>query len=217
MQMNRRNFVAAFGAGLALGATSRLSLAQDSGPIRIGALNPVTGAGSPYGTGMQKMILAAAETVNAAGGAAGRQIQVFAEDSQTNPQAARARGEEADRGQQRAGHPRHLVVGRDARGAAAVPRGQHPDPAHLRRARPVRPQRHRRARLSLPHAERPHRALLCRDVQEGRLQARRHHGVQQCLGPRTDRGLRQGLEGHGQRHRREGRLRAEPDRAIAPS
>ena len=37
---------------------------------------------------MQKMILAAAETVNAAGGAAGRQIQVFAEDSQTNPQAA---------------------------------------------------------------------------------------------------------------------------------
>jgi branched-chain amino acid transport system substrate-binding protein len=87
MQINRRNFVTTLGAGLALGATSRLSLAQDSGPIRIGALNPVTGSGSPYGTGMQKMILAAAETVNAAGGAAGRQIQVMAEDSQTNPQA----------------------------------------------------------------------------------------------------------------------------------
>jgi len=42
-----------------------------------------TGTGSPYGTGMQKMIVVAAETVNAAGGAAGRQIQVFAEDSQT--------------------------------------------------------------------------------------------------------------------------------------
>ena len=71
MQMNRRDFVTAIGAGLTLSATSKLSLAQDSGPIRIGALNPVTGAGSPYGTGMQKMILAAAETVNAAGGAAG--------------------------------------------------------------------------------------------------------------------------------------------------
>jgi len=36
---------------------------------------------------MQKMILAAAETVNAAGGVLGRPIQVFAEDDQTNPQA----------------------------------------------------------------------------------------------------------------------------------
>lgn len=88
MKMNRRNFVAALGAGLTLSATSKLSLAQGSGPIRIGALNPVTGAGSPYGTGMQKMIIAAAETINAAGGAAGRKIEVIAEDSQTNPQAA---------------------------------------------------------------------------------------------------------------------------------
>jgi len=88
MQMNRRNFVTTFGAGLTLSATTGLSLAQDSGPIRIGALNPVTGAGSPYGTGMQKMILAAAETVNAAGGVLGRQVQIVAEDSQTNPQAA---------------------------------------------------------------------------------------------------------------------------------
>jgi branched-chain amino acid transport system substrate-binding protein len=87
MQMNRRKLVTTLGAGLTLGATSQLSFAQDSGPIRIGALNPITGSGSPYGTGMQKMILAAAETVNAAGGAAGRQIQVLAEDSQTNPQA----------------------------------------------------------------------------------------------------------------------------------
>jgi branched-chain amino acid transport system substrate-binding protein len=88
MQINRRDLVVALGAGLALGASSRLSFAQESGPIRIGALNPITGSGSPYGTGMQKMILAAAETVNAAGGAAGRPIQIFAEDGQTNPQAA---------------------------------------------------------------------------------------------------------------------------------
>lgn len=87
MQMNRRQFVATLGAGLALSASSKASWAQ-SGPIRIGALNPITGAGSPYGTGMQKMILAAADSVNAAGGVLGRQIQIVAEDSQTNPQAA---------------------------------------------------------------------------------------------------------------------------------
>lgn len=87
MQMTRRSFVAALGAGFTLSWAARQALAQDSGPIRIGALNPVTGTGGPYGTGMQKMILAAAETVNAAGGVLGRQIQIFAEDDQTNPQA----------------------------------------------------------------------------------------------------------------------------------
>lgn len=87
MKMNRRNFLTALSAGLTLSAGSKFSFAQDSGPIRIGALNPITGSGSPYGTGMQKMILAAAESVNAAGGVLGRPLQVFAEDSQTNPQA----------------------------------------------------------------------------------------------------------------------------------
>jgi branched-chain amino acid transport system substrate-binding protein len=87
MQTNRRRFVAGLGAGLTLSALPASSWGQDSGPIRVGALNPVTGSGSPYGTGMQKMISAAADTVNAAGGVLGRQIQIFAEDDQTNPQA----------------------------------------------------------------------------------------------------------------------------------
>jgi branched-chain amino acid transport system substrate-binding protein len=56
--------------------------------FRIGALNPVTGAGSPYGSGMQRMIAAAVEAINAAGGAHGRRIEVVSEDSQTSPQAA---------------------------------------------------------------------------------------------------------------------------------
>jgi len=56
--------------------------------FRIGALNPVTGAGSPYGSGMQRMIGAAVEAINAAGGANGRRIEVFSEDTQTSPQAA---------------------------------------------------------------------------------------------------------------------------------
>jgi branched-chain amino acid transport system substrate-binding protein len=63
-------------------------LAQAQATFRIGALNPVTGAGSPYGPGMQKAILMAVEEVNAAGGAGGHKLEVFTEDTQTQPQAA---------------------------------------------------------------------------------------------------------------------------------
>ena len=66
-------------------AAPALAQAQE---FRIGALNPVTGAGSPYGPGMQKAILLAVDEVNAAGGAGGRKLVVFTEDTQTQPQAA---------------------------------------------------------------------------------------------------------------------------------
>src|ERR1044072_5400497 len=88
MKIDRRKFVAGLGAGVTISATSGISFAQSSNPIRIGALNPVTGAGSPYGTGMQKMIIAAADRIKDAGGVAGRKIEVIAEEGQTNPQAA---------------------------------------------------------------------------------------------------------------------------------
>ena len=83
----RRQFVGGLAATSTLVGAPSIVRAQDQ-TFRIGALNPVTGSGGPYGTGMQKMILAAAEAVNAAGGAAGRKLEVFAEDSQTSPQAA---------------------------------------------------------------------------------------------------------------------------------
>jgi len=63
------------------------ALAQTAETFRIGAMNPITGAGSPYGSGMQRLIIAAAEMVNAAGGAHGRRLEIFAEDDQTSPQA----------------------------------------------------------------------------------------------------------------------------------
>ncbi|WP_406857143.1 ABC transporter substrate-binding protein [Alsobacter sp. KACC 23698] len=66
--------------------TATPSLSQEV--YRIGALNPVTGAGSTYGSGMQKSILAAAAEVNAAGGPAGRRLEVLADDSQTAPEPA---------------------------------------------------------------------------------------------------------------------------------
>jgi branched-chain amino acid transport system substrate-binding protein len=75
------------GTGL-LAAAPSLAVSQTAATFRIGALNPVTGAGGPYGSGMQKMIVAAAEAVNAAGGAGGKKLEVVAEDTQTQPQAA---------------------------------------------------------------------------------------------------------------------------------
>lgn len=87
MIIDRRTMLQAAGSTLALALAPGIGRAQAS-TFRIGALNPVTGAGSPYGSGMQKMILAAVEEVNAAGGAGGRKLEVFADDTQTTPQAA---------------------------------------------------------------------------------------------------------------------------------
>ena len=75
MTTTRRTILAASAGVLAMPHVVR---AQGE-TFRIGALNPVTGAGSPYGTGMQRMIQAAVEAINAAGGANGRRIEVFAE------------------------------------------------------------------------------------------------------------------------------------------
>ena len=67
-------------------AAARVRPAAAAEPFRIGALNPITGAGSPYGTGIQKTIIFTADEINAAGGAGGRMIEVFPEDSQTSPE-----------------------------------------------------------------------------------------------------------------------------------
>ncbi len=88
MTTTRRQFIGTAGAAAALIGTPSILRAQGQTTFRIGALCPVTGSGSPFGSGMQKMIIAAAEAVNAAGGAAGRKIEVISEDTQTSPQAA---------------------------------------------------------------------------------------------------------------------------------
>lgn len=77
-------------AALVAAVAGKLSraFAEDAGALRIGALNPVTGAGAPYGSGMQKAIILAAQQANAAGGIAGRKIEVFAEDTETSPPAS---------------------------------------------------------------------------------------------------------------------------------
>ncbi len=86
---DRRCFLLGSAAtGLLLGGGVRRRAQAAEEVFRIGALNPVSGAGGPYGGGMQKMILAAAAEVNAAGGAGGRRLEVVAEDTQTSPDAA---------------------------------------------------------------------------------------------------------------------------------
>ncbi len=89
LHIGRRGFLLGAGAAsLALSAGGRWPAFAAEDTFRIGALNPVTGAGGTYGPGMQKALLFAAEEINAAGGAGGRKIEVFAEDTQTSPDAA---------------------------------------------------------------------------------------------------------------------------------
>ena len=86
--MDRRNFVKLTAAAAVLHAAPGITFAQDAGVLRIGSLTPITGAGSPYGPGMQQAIRLAVDEVNAAGGVAGRKIELFSEDDQTKPDAA---------------------------------------------------------------------------------------------------------------------------------
>lgn len=86
--IQRRQFLLTGAAGVTAAALNPYLPAFGAQAYRIGALNPVTGAGDSYGSGMQTTILLAADEVNAAGGAAGRNFEVVAEDTQTMPDAA---------------------------------------------------------------------------------------------------------------------------------
>ena len=88
MKITRRRFLGttvAGGAAVTLGGMPRLAHAQDS--VRIGVLTPLTGGGAVYGTTMSRMYTVLADDINKAGGVSGRQIQLFTEDAQTNPDA----------------------------------------------------------------------------------------------------------------------------------
>lgn len=76
-------------AAASLALTSPLATrAQNTGPIRVGALVPLTGGGAAVGPEIlagQKLVV---DEVNAAGGVLGRQVELVVADSQTNPEAA---------------------------------------------------------------------------------------------------------------------------------
>jgi branched-chain amino acid transport system substrate-binding protein len=77
--------------GLLLGSAAVLAapaiLRAQTGPIRLGTLTPLTGAGGPYGPIMANCAKAVADEINKAGGVLGRELQIISEDDQTNPEA----------------------------------------------------------------------------------------------------------------------------------
>ena len=86
--MQRRNFVKLSGVAAAMQCIPSIGFSQTGETFRIGSLTPITGAGSPYGPGMQQAIRIAVDEINAAGGAGGRKLELFTEDDQTKPDAA---------------------------------------------------------------------------------------------------------------------------------
>src|SRR5260221_4188514 len=87
MAWRRRRILQATGSGIIVLALGRSFAASAAEPYRVGALNPITGAGSPYGSGIQKSIIFSADEGNAAIGAACRKLEIYAQDSQTSPEA----------------------------------------------------------------------------------------------------------------------------------
>lgn len=72
---------------MALGALPARALAAD-GPIKLGSLTPLSGAGGSYGPTMRDAIAHVVEDVNQAGGIiGGRKLVLVSEDDQTNPEA----------------------------------------------------------------------------------------------------------------------------------
>ena len=67
-------------------AAPAMARAQD-GPIVLGTLMPLTGAGGSYGPGMRDMAAAVVKQANEAGGILGRPVRLVSEDDQTNPDA----------------------------------------------------------------------------------------------------------------------------------
>ena len=84
--LNRRSLLGGVAALAGLAALPHAVLAQ-AGPIKLGTLTPLTGAGGPYGPVMVKAVKAVVDEVNAAGGVLGREVEVISEDDQTNPEA----------------------------------------------------------------------------------------------------------------------------------
>jgi branched-chain amino acid transport system substrate-binding protein len=72
--LTRRQFTG-FAAGAALAAGTRGAFAQGA-PIRIGAINPYSGAMAQYGDEVTRCYELAAEWVNGQGGLLGRQVQI---------------------------------------------------------------------------------------------------------------------------------------------
>jgi len=76
---------------LAAGAATLFApsiLRAQGGDIAVGSLTPNTGGGGPFGPNITAAHKRVAEAANASGGILGRQIRLFQENSETNPETA---------------------------------------------------------------------------------------------------------------------------------
>ena len=88
LTLNRRRFLGSAAAGVAASALPLPALAN-SGPVKFGMISPLTGGGASYGPNIVKAAQVVAAQINAAGGIlGGREIEIIAEDSETNPTSA---------------------------------------------------------------------------------------------------------------------------------
>src|SRR5512145_2153107 len=71
---------------LALGAAGVPATAAE--PIRIGVVTPLTGTYAPIGQQVRWGVELAAKEINAAGGIAGRKVELLFEDEEANPAVA---------------------------------------------------------------------------------------------------------------------------------
>ena len=74
-------------AGFGAIVMPRIALSQGNGPIPIGTLTPLTGAGANYGGRMRDAVAGVIAAANEQGGILGRQIHLVSEDDETNPEA----------------------------------------------------------------------------------------------------------------------------------
>lgn len=83
---SRRSVLLLAAASLPALAAGRV-FAQETGPIKIGSLVPLSGAGGAFGPDITAGHLQAVEEANAAGGVGGRTLAVVREDDESNPDA----------------------------------------------------------------------------------------------------------------------------------
>ena len=86
--LSRRTALQALGAGAALGLAPgfvRYAQAQSGEPIRLGFQVHRTGIGAAYGRWYERTTNAAVKVINAAGGIAGRPVEIVFEDDGTDP------------------------------------------------------------------------------------------------------------------------------------
>ncbi len=71
-----------------IGGSSNQTAQNDTGPIKVGFIGPLTGNAVSLGVAARSAVELATEEINAAGGVNGRKIEMIYEDGQCNPKAA---------------------------------------------------------------------------------------------------------------------------------